>query len=320
MQNVKPVVNHKILRKALLIRAVEEKFLELFSEGKLNGTVHTCVGQEFSAIAFAGQLQKKDFIFSNHRCHGHYIAFTGDVRGLLAELMGKASGTSGGIGSSQHLCHNNFYSNGVQGGIVPVAAGYALGNKLKNNGAIGIVFIGDGTLGEGVLYETLNIISKWKIPLLVVCENNFYAQSTPQSINLAGDILLRAAAFDIRATEGNTADPGKLMEQAAEAIAYVREQVKPFFFLVNTYRLNPHSKGDDDRDIAEIKSHREKDFLEIFRTEEPAYYNNYHKVIADDVNKMVDDILLEADQQTEEYYHPLQEADNRQWAAIQSGK
>ena len=87
--------------------------MSLFSEGKLNGTVHTCVGQEFSAIAFAGQLQKKDFVFSNHRCHGHYIAFTHDVQGLLAELMGKASGTSGGIGSSQHLCNNNFYSNNI---------------------------------------------------------------------------------------------------------------------------------------------------------------------------------------------------------------
>ncbi len=110
----------------------------LFSEGKLNGTVHTCVGQEFSALAFAGQLKKKDFVFSNHRCHGHYIAFTGDVKGLIAELLGKASGTCGGIGSSQHLCNNNFYSNGIQGGIVPVSAGYALGNKLRKNGAIGL--------------------------------------------------------------------------------------------------------------------------------------------------------------------------------------
>src|ERR1700733_1233371 len=104
-------VNHKIIKEALTIRTVEEKFLSLFSEGKLNGTVHTCVGQEFSAVAFAGQLKKKDFIFSNHRCHGHYISFTGDIRGLMAELLVKASGTSGGIGSSQHLCNNNFYSN-----------------------------------------------------------------------------------------------------------------------------------------------------------------------------------------------------------------
>ena len=100
MLKVQSEINHKTIKEALRIRKVEEKFLELFSLGKLNGTVHTCVGQEFSAIAFAGQLKKKDFIFSNHRCHGHYIAFTGDVRGLLAELLGKATGTCGGIGLS----------------------------------------------------------------------------------------------------------------------------------------------------------------------------------------------------------------------------
>jgi 2-oxoisovalerate dehydrogenase E1 component len=225
-------VNHRILKEALRIRKVEEKFLELFSQGKLNGTVHTCVGQEFSAVAFAGQLKKKDFIFSNHRCHGHYIAFTGDTRGLIAELLGKASGTCGGIGSSQHLCNNNFFSNGIQGGIVPVAAGYALANKLKQNGAIGTVFIGDGTLGEGVFYETLNIISKWEIPLLIVCENNFYAQSTPQQINLAGDIQARAKAFGIKTFKGNTWEPELLMQQAQEAINYVRTETKPCFFLV----------------------------------------------------------------------------------------
>lgn len=309
-------MNHRLIKKAITIRTVEEKFMSLFSEGKLNGTVHTCVGQEFSAIAFAGQLQKKDFIFSNHRCHGHYIAFTDDVRGLLAELLGKASGTCGGIGSSQHLCKDNFYSNGIQGGITPVAAGYAMANKLKGNGAIGIVFIGDGTLGEGVLYETLNIVSKWNIPLLIVCENNYYAQSTPQFITLAGDILQRARAFDIKTSEGTTDDPETLMEKAAEAITYVREQTKPLFFLVNTYRLNPHSKGDDDRDIDEINNYREKDFLEIFRKEEPSYYNNYHHAITNDVNNMVNDILSEEDLAIEKYYDPSTESDNDLWEAI----
>ena len=92
-------------KEAILIRRVEETFLDLYSEGKLNGTVHTCIGQEFSAVAFAGLLQKEsgDFVFSNHRCHGHYISFTKDVEGLIAELLGKASGTCGGVGSAQHL-------------------------------------------------------------------------------------------------------------------------------------------------------------------------------------------------------------------------
>ncbi len=121
------------IKEALLIRRIEEAFLELFSAGKLNGTVHTCVGQEFSAVAFAGQVQKDDFIFSNHRCHGHFISYTKDHLGLIAELLGKKSGVCGGIGSSQHLQARNFYSNGIQGGIVPLAAGMALANKLQKD-------------------------------------------------------------------------------------------------------------------------------------------------------------------------------------------
>jgi 2-oxoisovalerate dehydrogenase E1 component len=295
-------INHRIVKEALRIRKVEEKFLELFSLGKLNGTVHTCVGQEFSAIAFAGQLKKKDFIFSNHRCHGHYLAFTGDTRGLIAELLGKASGASGGIGSSQHLCFNNFFSNGIQGGIVPVAAGYALGNKLKKNGAIGTVFIGDGTLGEGALYETMNIISKWEVPLLIVCENNFYAQSTPQEISLAGDIRARAESFGIRTFKGNTWEPELLMDKALAAISYVRTETKPCFFLVDTYRLNAHSKGDDDRDPKDVSGYRQKDYLNIFQNDSSSYYQMYIDTINQEINAMVEEILTEQDLPIEKYY------------------
>jgi len=311
------VINHRIIKEALRIRKVEEKFLELFSLGKLNGTVHTCVGQELSAVAFAGQLKKKDFIFSNHRCHGHYIAFTGDVRGLLAELLGKASGTCGGIGSSQHLCHNNFFSNGIQGGIVPVAAGYALGNKLKQNGAIGTVFIGDGTLGEGALYETMNIISKWGIPLLIVCENNFYAQSTPQHVNLAGDILDRARAFGIHTDHGNTWSPETLMSKAKDAIEFVRSENRPCFFLVDTYRLNAHSKGDDDRDPAEVQGYREKDFLHLFRHESPSYYQLYQDAIDVEIDSLVAEILPEGELPLESYYRPQAPAAGHTWQPLQ---
>ena len=309
-------INHRNIKEALRIRRVEEKFLELFSQGKLNGTVHTCVGQEFSAIAFAGQLKKKDFIFSNHRCHGHYIAFTGDTRGLIAELLGKASGVSGGIGSSQHLCSKNFFSNGVQGGIVPVAAGYALGNKLKGNGAVGIVFIGDGTLGEGALYETMNIISRWEIPLLIVCENNFYAQSTPQHINLSGDIPARAEAFGIKTFSGNTWEPEILINEAQSAIDYVREYIKPSFFLVDTYRLNAHSKGDDDRDPEELKKFREKDFLNHFSIESASYYHMYVEAIDREIDDMVEEILQENDLPIETYYQHHEITSDTEWKKL----
>ncbi len=311
-------INHRILKEALLIRRVEETFLDLFTQGKLNGTVHTCVGQEFSAMAFAGQLRKKDFIFSNHRCHGHYLAFTGDVKGLMAELLGKASGTSGGIGSSQHLCKNNFYSNGIQGGIVPVAAGYALGNKLKQNQAIGIVFIGDGTLGEGALYETMNILSKWQIPLLIVCENNFYAQSTPQNVNLAGDIQARAAAFGIRTFHGDTWNPDTLLRAAKEAIDYVRDQTAPCFFQVDTYRLNAHSKGDDDRDKEEVQAKREQDYLVRFEKEEPVYYNKYIESINEEINAVLDSIEKDAELPLEAYYTPETSQTSNDWQPLEA--
>ena len=311
-------INHKVLKDALRIRKVEEKFMELFSLGKLNGTVHTCVGQEFSAIAFAGQLKKKDFVFSNHRCHGHYIAFTGDTRGLLAELLGKASGTCGGIGSSQHLCHNNFFSNGIQGGIVPVAAGYALGNKLRGTGGIGIVFIGDGTLGEGTLYETMNIISKWEIPLLIVCENNFYAQSTPQDVNLAGDILARAEAFGIHTDKGDTWSPEALMQKANDAIDYVRSTMKPCFFLVETYRLNAHSKGDDDRDPAEVTSYKDRDFLNIFRKESPSYFQIYNEALDSEIDAMVAEILQEDDLPMKSYFEHEGIDSSTEWRPLEA--
>ena len=183
---------------ALLIRAVEEKFLSLFSDGKLNGTVHTCIGQELSATAFCEPLLANDYVFSNHRCHGHYIAFTKHYESLILELMGKSMGVSGGVGGSQHLSNKNFFSNGPQGSMTPVAVGVAKACKLKNNNKIVICFIGDGTMGEGIIYESMNMASLYKLPVLFVCENNRYAQSTKIENNLAGSIKKRAESFNLK--------------------------------------------------------------------------------------------------------------------------
>ncbi|HWN39891.1 MAG TPA: thiamine pyrophosphate-dependent enzyme, partial [Gammaproteobacteria bacterium] len=139
------------LHKAYLVRAVEEQLLELFAAGKLSGTTHTCIGQEMAAVALAAALDRRnDVLVSNHRCHGHYLAWTDDPDGLLAEVMGKATGVCGGLGGSQHLSASGFFSNGIQGGIVPVAAGLAFARKIAGKG-IAAVCIGDGTLGEGVV-------------------------------------------------------------------------------------------------------------------------------------------------------------------------
>ena len=292
------------IKDALRIRRVEEKFLELFSQGRLNGTVHTSVGQEFSAVAFAGQLLPGDFVFSNHRCHGHYLTFTRDLRGLIAELMGKRSGTCGGVGSSQHLCFENFFSNGIQGGIVPLAAGYGLAKKLRKDNHIGIVFIGDGTLGEGVLYETMNIVSKWQIPLMIVCENNFYAQSTAQQTSLAGDICKRAEAFGIQSRHADTWDVVNLLQASQQAIDEVRTTGQPVFFRVDTYRLNAHSKGDDDRDPAEIDEYRQKDFLHRLKNDKPEEYRQFLEPIDREINAIVEELDTEGELSLEQYYTP----------------
>jgi 2-oxoisovalerate dehydrogenase E1 component len=250
-----------LAKQALLIRRTEERLLELFKEGKIFGTVHTCLGQEWTGVAVARALGDGDFIFSNHRCHGHYLARTDDPEGLIAEVMGKANGTCGGRGGSQHLCKNGFYSNGVQGGIAPVAAGMAMARKLAGEGRVGVVFLGDGTLGEGTLYEALNIVAKWELPLILLLENNGYAQSTAQAETLAGDILARAQAFGIACADADTGQWTALMTTVQDVVERVRAAGRPMFLRVDTYRLGPHSKGDDNRDPQEIAAAWRSDSL-----------------------------------------------------------
>jgi acetoin:2,6-dichlorophenolindophenol oxidoreductase subunit alpha len=246
------------------IRRFEETLLDLFAQGKLVGTTHTYIGQEANAVGVIANLEpERDVVFSNHRCHGHYLAFTDDDFGLLCEVMGKAPGVCGGKGGSQHLCNGNFYSNGVLGSIVPVATGIALAEKKKGTGAVSTVFLGDGTLGEGVTYESLNMASLWKLPVLFVVENNFYAQSTPVELELAGSIPARGAAFGVEVAELDTTDVTEVHAVAEHAVARIRETSEPFFLVIHTYRFSPHSKGDDNRDLAEIEERRKRDPLNV---------------------------------------------------------
>ena len=251
------------LRTALLIRRTEQKLLGLFAEGKLFGTVHTCIGQELSAVAVGRSLAPDDTVFSNHRGHGHFLATGGTVAELVAEVMGKETGICKGRGGSQHLQKGRYFSNGIQGGIVPVTAGLAMAHKLRGSGGIATVFIGDGTLGEGSLYETLNIASKWELPLLVICENNLYAQSTSQSETLAGDICARAGAFGIATRWHNTYDWQDLFVGVKDSIDDVRRTSRPVFHRVDTFRLMAHSKGDDNRPVDYVQSHWDRDPLAI---------------------------------------------------------
>lgn len=252
---------HGILR----IRLFEERVLDEFSKGRLFGTTHTCIGQEADAVGVIGALRRSDIVFSNHRGHGHYLAHGGSMHALAAELMGRSTGVSGGLGGSQHLHFPGFYSNGIQGGIVPCAVGMALAEKRQNSGAIVAVFLGDGTFGEGVVYESFNIASLWRVPVLFVVENNRYAQTTPLSANFSGNFSLRFKAFDIDIDELDTTDVIAIREAAESIVASVRGMSRPRAMILNTYRFSPHSKGDDVRDPAEIEHYRQFDPIILMR-------------------------------------------------------
>lgn len=253
-----------LYQRLFLIRRFEETVLDNFPRGVFPGTTHTYLGQEANAVGVLHHLQPGDVVFSNHRGHGHFLAYGGDARALFAELMGKATGVCGGRGGSQHLHWRNFYSNGVQGGITPIAAGMALAEKYKRTGAVTVAFLGDGTLGEGAVYEALNMAALWSAPILFVVENNRIAQTTPAEMGVAGSIIARFQAFGIQAHELDTSDVLQILPVAGGLIDEIRVEQTPRALVLHTCRFGPHSKGDDTRPPEEIaRLRRERDPLTI---------------------------------------------------------
>ncbi|GAA4081599.1 thiamine pyrophosphate-dependent dehydrogenase E1 component subunit alpha [Nonomuraea soli] len=246
------------LRSLLLIRHFELSLLRLFEAGQIGGTTHTCLGQEYIPVALSPLLRPDDYVFSNHRGHGHLLARYGDAPGLLAEIMGREGALCSGVGGSQHIYHHRFLSTGVQGESLPVAVGTAL--RLKGTGALACVHVGDGTWGEGAVYEALNMAALWRVPLLVVVENNGIAQSTPTHRHLAGTIAARAAAFDLPHIRLATTDIGTIRAELAPLVAAVREESCPIVVEFVTHRLGPHSKGDDTRPAQELDEARAADW------------------------------------------------------------
>ena len=202
--------------------------------------------------------------FRNHRCHGHYLALTDDVDGLLREILGREGGVCGGKGGSQHLCASNFYSNGILGSTVPLATGIALAQREKRQGGVSTVFIGDGTLGQGVVYESLNYASLWKLPLLVVLEHNGYAQSTPSTAPDRGrrrGARRRASASRRRGSHRPTCARSALRRRSPSG-TFAR-RARRSSSCIDTYRFSPHSKGDDFREPEEIAERRLRDPLSV---------------------------------------------------------
>lgn len=244
----------------LLIREFEKALLELFSQGLLSGTTHTCLGQEYIPVALRTLLGDDDFVFSNHRGHGHYLARFGDPVGLLAEIMGREGAVCNGVGGSQHILRDRYLSTGVQGESMLVATGAALRLSRDEPGRLSAVYIGDGTWGEGAVYEALNIASLWRLPLLVVVENNGIAQSTPTHLQMAGSIAGRAAAFGVRHARSDSTDVTEIRRRFGPLVAHVRNRSEPVILEFITNRLGPHSKGDDTRSPELIAAARHADW------------------------------------------------------------
>jgi len=257
------------LRLLLTIRRFEQSLLDLFSEGRLNGTTHTCLGQEYIPVALRTLLDDRDFLFSNHRGHGHYLARFDDPEGLLAEIMGRQGAVCNGVGGSQHLHRSGYLSTGVQGESLPVAAGVAFHLARLGEGGLAAVFIGDGTWGEGSVYEALNMAGLWRLPLLVVVENNGIAQTTPTALEMSGTIEARATAFEARFERITSREPDSVRGALADPIARVREGEGPLVVEFVTDRLGPHSKGDDTRDPALLEEIRDRDWYRCYRRAYP---------------------------------------------------
>ncbi|WP_449064510.1 thiamine pyrophosphate-dependent dehydrogenase E1 component subunit alpha [Planomonospora algeriensis] len=256
----------------LLIRHFELELLRLYGAGELNGTTHTCLGQEYVPVALRPLLRPGDFVFSNHRGHGHYLARFGDAHGLLAEVMGREGAVCGGVGGSQHLHRDRYLSTGVQGESLPVAAGVALHLRRTEPGTLACVHIGDGTWGEGAVYEALNLAALWDLPLLVVVENNGIAQSTPTGAQLAGTIAGRAAAFGIGHHLVVSADVNEIRPALEPLVARVR-QGRPLVVEFRTHRLGPHSKGDDTRPPEAVRAAREHDWYARYAHDHPDHFH-----------------------------------------------
>jgi len=246
---------------AHLIRLTEELLLDLFSKGLLSGTTHTCLGQELCQISVVRALDDPDdVVLSNHRNHGHFLTYSGAFDALVCEIMGRETGVCGGIGGSQHIAFRHFHSNGVQAGMSAIGAGLALARRMRGSNSIVTCLVGDGTLGEGLLYESLNLASVWRVPVLFVVEHNGIAQTTPTADTIGGSIAARGEAFGLRTWDLDDSRPD-FLASAEAVVRAARETRKPGFLVIHTARLGPHSKGDDLRDAIERDAIRKRDPL-----------------------------------------------------------
>src|SRR5712691_9209437 len=232
----------------LLIRRFEEKVEERFRAGELSGFLHVAIGQEATAVGVCQAMEEGDVFASTHRAHGHTLARGTSPDAVMAELYGKLEGCSHGYGGSMHLYdveRGNLGANAVVGGGLPAITGAALAFQMRGEPRVAVAFFGDGATNIGTFHESLNLGQLWKLPVVYVCENNHYAESTPASQQLPiDDLTQRAAAFGMKTLTVDGQDVEAVHETAAKALKHARSGDGPVFLLANTFRLVGHYIGD----------------------------------------------------------------------------
>ncbi len=232
------------------IRFFEERVNELYTSAKMPGLAHLYIGQEAVAVGVCEALLNTDYITSTHRGHGHCLAKGAQVNRMFAELLGKADGYCRGKGGSMHIADpetGNLGANAIVGGSAGIATGAAFAARRLGNGRVAVCFFGEGALGQGLLYETMNLASLWALPVLYVCENNLYGEYTHYSETMAGELLARAQAFGIRTQAVDGQDVTRVYKSAQPLVEHARAGEGPAFLLCETYRFHGHHVGDIDR-------------------------------------------------------------------------
>lgn len=232
------------------IRCFEEKADDLYTRGLMPGIAHLYIGEEAVAVGICSVLRPDDYITSTHRGHGHCLAKGADLYRMFAELLGRADGYCRGKGGSMHIADQdtgNLGANGIVGGSTSIVAGAGLSAKLRGTDQVAVAFFGDGALGQGQLYESMNMAQLWQLPVVYVCENNHYGEYTPNDQTIAGEILDRGKAFGLIAQEVDGQNVLEVQQAARTLVDRARSGGGPAFLQCTTYRYRGHHVGDVDR-------------------------------------------------------------------------
>lgn len=243
-------------RQMVRIRLFEEQVNELYTRALMPGLAHLYSGEEAVAVGICEALRIDDYITSTHRGHGHCLAKGASPDRMFAELLGKEAGYCRGKGGSMHIADpatGNLGANAIVGGSVGIATGAAFAAKRLGNGRVAVCFFGEGALGQGSLYEVMNLAQLWKLPVIYVCENNLYNEYTHFSETTAGTILGRATAFGLETASVDGQEVRGVNEVAARLIARARSGEGPSFLQANTYRYSGHHVGDVNREYYRSK-------------------------------------------------------------------